>query len=609
MGNLGVKKGLGLVALLGAGLLQASCDDGSNDDKEVADSSAQVDEDEPTDEDQDPGHDEEQPPAKDAGASKDAGSGSKEDASTAKPDAGGSLDATVDTGLDASVDGSTQDGGAGDAGSDAAAPDAGSGFATLPSVLSLVGCQDVGVPSLCSTTQNEGSISANCAGVVYTGTLTKERAVTLNAPQTTNAAGATVNLSCSGKLQLVGGLTLDCKQTVSAVGETAASEKSCALKSDPQILPGVSCQELPATLSNVVVCKEGAAAEGTTINAGTCKVIQDGCVFQAECANNTVLTGAVTRTGVTFTQKLKALADAATPATGAPAFLKGAEVNHNCTGTLSNGALTGSCVAGAVRGGQPTSSCTLEAAGTAVPTCENIAPATEQLFALESCDLLKNGEGQNPGIGEPVCAFRQNSCIWDVQCGNDPLTKFSGRLAPGVKKLEWRLLTGTPCEMSFDATGKMTGKCTVPGEAACPLSSKDAVAGGTNCPALPSGTDVKSNGCGGGDPLTCRLALQHGCNYMALCGFTARFPDLVVAGKTLYQQSRPRFEFNGLADYQCAVDKATEAEIASGDRAANEWYGQCTNAVGGQCRNNYNPETGTGYRGLRLYFDVPPATP
>jgi len=56
------------------------------------------------------------------------------------------------------------------------------------------------------------------------------------------------------------------------------------------------------------------------------------------------------------------------------------------------------------------------------------------------------------------------------------------------------------------------------------------------------------------------------------------------------------------------VDQATAAEIASGDRAANEWYGQCTTPEGGMCRDNYDPVAKTGFRGLRVYFDVPEGT-
>jgi hypothetical protein len=90
---------------------------------------------------------------------------------------------------------------------------------------------------------------------------------------------------------------------------------------------------------------------------------------------------------------------------------------------------------------------------------------------------------------------------------------------------------------------------------------------------------------------------------MAVCAFTARNPDVMIAGRSSYRDERSHLDFNGVGDYQCYVDQATTEEIASGDRAANEWYGQCVNSAGGMCRNNYDPATGTGYRGLQIFFE------
>lgn len=579
MRNFGIRSRLGLAVLVG-GLMVTGCEDDetTDNDQEVNDSAVEVEKDSGT-------------PAK-----KDSAVAQDEDAATVGEDA--STNPDLDSGTPADA-GNTADA--------STTPDA-STFPQLPAVLSLSGCTSLQVPALCSVTQTNTTFTANCAGTTYSGTINADRAVTLTRPETTNADTAKVNLSCTGQLQVAGTLALDCKQTVSAAGDKPASEGTCKLVSDKTIQPGVSCLELPATITDLVVCKEGAAAGADTLTGGSCKVIQDGCAFQAECANNITLSGTVSKTGVTFTRRLKALADAATPAppsTAAPAFLKGAEVNHSCSGAIAAGKLTGSCTAGALRGGTATSVCANEGTVPAVPVCSLLAPTNEHIFVLDSCDNLKLGEGQNPGIGEPVCALRQNNCIWDIQCGNDPLTKFSGRLTPGAGKLEWRLLTGTPCELTVGKTsGAIRGKCTVPGQTACDLSNKPAVAGGPSCPVLPPNTDPRSNGCGGGDPLSCRGSVQHGCNYLGICDFTANFPDNIIAGTTSYKSARAHFEFNGLSDYKCYVDQATAAEIASGERAANEWYGQCTNSAGGMCRDNYNPTTGTGFRGLRVYWDA-----
>jgi hypothetical protein len=489
---------------------------------------------------------------------------------------------------------------------DAAAPtDSGESSAPgplqLPNALSLSGCDDLGIPALCSLKQEGGNLTANCAGALYTGTLSESRDLTLSATLPAATDGTIAKIACSGKAQANGAIGAECKRTNTPT-TGAPSEETCTLFSDPKILPDVSCLELPSELTNVSICDDGAAMGGTTIAAGTCKVVQDGCVFQAECANNVVLAGTVTDTGLRFTSKLKALADAQTPTNGnPPAFLKGAEANHTCTGTLEGTTLSGSCAAGAAgRGGMNTSVCALKGAAAALPQCEQIGPSAEELVVLESCDLLKNGEDGNAGIGEPVCAVRQRGCIWDIQCGRDAKLKFSGRLQPGEKKASWKLDTGTPCSVSFDANGKLTGACTVPGQAACELSSKPAVAGGPNCPVL--GSNFTSNGCGP-FAMDCRKFMQHGCGFVATCDFGTAATNLVIAGESSVKDMRPRIDMKGIGDYTCEVEKATDAEVMTGDRKANEWYGDCTNSAGGTCRDNYNADAGTGFRGLRVYFE------
>lgn len=504
--------------------------------------------------------------------------------SDASANADGATNPPGDDDDDDDVDGSTN----GDA----------SAYPAVPGVLSVTGCTSLGIGPLCSVTQTDDKISVNCAGKIFTGTVSKTGDLTF---ATTQAVDGGVPASCTGRIAS-GQVTATCTGT-----GTDGGAQTCNLVSDKQILPGVTCQELPAQIDNVSICT-GEGASGSTINAGSCKIIQDGCFFQAECANNLVLTGNVTRTGVTFTQRLVALADAQTSSSGTVAFTKGESVNHSCVGTLNGTDLTGTCSAGASgRGGTATSVCAIGGkAPAAVPACSNLTDTTEKLFVLDSCTELKDGFNQEPGIGQPVCIYRQNNCIWEVNCGNDPLLTFTGRLQPGATGIEWRLLTGTPCEAKFDATGKVSGSCTVPGQAACALSSTTSVPGQANvCPALPIGTQFYTHGCG---PFAteCRVALQHGCEFMAACSYGPSYPDVLVAGTASFVGGRSHLSFNGLADYQCVVDQATETEISSGDRATNEWYGQCTNSAGGQCRNNYDPVTKTGFRGLRLYFGTPP---
>jgi hypothetical protein len=473
-------------------------------------------------------------------------------------------------------------------------------FPVLPEFVSLTGCNTVQVGPLCSLEQRGPAVTANCGGRALEGTIAKNGEVTLAAEPRTTPAGATQGLSCSGHYEGEQ-LTARCTQITSAVGDTPASELTCDATSDPEVLPDVTCMELPAELDGVVLCAEGGEV-GATVQAGACKVMQDGCVFQAECANDVVITGNVSQQGVSFSRVFPALADAQTPASGgAPAFRKGDAVAHACTAAVGGGQLTGSCVAGrAGRTGTDTSVCSVSGGHTAQPVCDLLSPSAEHLFALDACGALSDGP---EGIGEPVCAYRQTNCIWELSCGSDKEHTFRGRLTPGATEIAWQLEAETPCEATFDDAGKLVGQCAVPGQASCGLASLTPEPGGAACPALPEGTAFYSRGCGGGDPLDCRVSLQHGCDFMAICAFSTRFPNLVIAGEASYVEQRGHLEFNGAADYQCHVDQATEAEISSGDRQANEWHGQCVNAVGGMCRNNWNPETRTGYRGLQLFFE------
>src|SRR5690606_10835310 len=190
-----------------------------------------------------------------------------------------------------------------------------------------------------------------------------------------------------------------------------------------------------------------------------------------------------------------------------PAFLAGAEVSHRCSASVEGTRLTGSCTAGAAgRGGTNTSVCAVTGAVEPVDTCELISPAgVEQLFVLDSCPLLEEGESPGTGIGEPICAFRQNNCIWEVHCGQGDALTYSGRLERGETMAQWTLATGTPCKLGFDDDGNPSGSCMVAGEEPCALGSKDPDPGNDDCPTLPSGTEFYSHGCGGGDPLDCRV--------------------------------------------------------------------------------------------------------
>lgn len=471
----------------------------------------------------------------------------------------------------------------------------------LPSVLSLTGCTELGVGPLCGLTQDGTRLDLDCGGWPLAGTVDEDGEIELSGAARTTEDGTSVELDCEGAFAR-GQVQLDCSRTdTSSTG--AATETSCEARSDRVVMPDVGCMELPAQIGDVVVCTEGDAMGGATVSLGACEVIQDGCVFQAMCADATFV-GSVDTQGVSFEFPVVALADAEGDE---PAFLAGETVSHACSATLEEGAFTGSCGAGrAGRRGTNTSVCSVGGTPGTVAQCAPVAADTEQMFVLDSCDILKNGESGIPGIGEPVCLFRQNNCIWEVNCGNQDLLTFSGRLQPGDTAVDWTLATGTPCEATFDAQGGMSGSCTVPGQPSCSLSSKDASPGSDACPVVPAEDGFYAYGCGARETsLDCRRTMQHGCDFLALCSFTARYPGSVIAGQVSFGDDPElgHMDFNGLNDWTCWVDEASATEIASGDRSDGEWYGQCTNPAGGMCRDNYDPETGSGFRGLQLFFD------
>lgn len=533
------------------------------------------------------------------------------DAATTTTDVDGATEESVDAAMMTTVTdggilidggGAATDGGGeatdgGGALADSSAPVDASTYPSLPLTLSLTGCADIELGPLCALEQVDGALALQCGPNAVTGTVTEDGAITLSADEFEGPNG-TASLSCTGTYR-VGQVTASCTLTsAGGMDAGAATMETCDLSTDRTILPAVECMELPSRIESVELCAESSMS---AVDGGTCTVIQDGCVFQANCENDLIITGSVSSTGISFTQVLVALADAQSADGGIPAFTAGEEVEHSCTASVENGMLVGTCEAGRLgRSGMNTSICPVTGTITEqVPVCDSLAPSDEYLFVLNSCEQLRDG-GEFPGIGVPVCAFRQTNCIWDVQCGNNPQLRFSGRVRPGATNFEWRLATGTPCEGAFDAEGNMTGMCTVPGQDACMLESIPAVPGNEYCPTLDA--DVRSRGCAGGDPLDCRASLQHQCNFMYVCQFSPRFPNLLIAGEASIENGRNHIEFNGAGDYQCYADEASEAQRMSGDRAENEWYGQCVNAAGGMCRDTYDPATGSGFRGLQLFF-------
>ena len=474
----------------------------------------------------------------------------------------------------------------------------------IPELVSLVGCRGVIPGPLCTFEQDGETVTGNCGGTDVSGTVSEENALSFSysIPATTTVGA--ISGSCSGKVAN-NAISGECSVATAALGDVPASTATCALSSETQIQGGVGCSQLPEIFEEFNICVEGAAAGQETFNEKNCKVSQDACDFQVECDSGRTITGTATGNSLRFYEDFKALADAETPTTGVPAFLQGEVALHRCDGTLDGGSFTGSCAAGrASRAGVYTSVCsTNAAAATLPPVCGPLSPSTgEMLFVLDSCDAMKNGEGSSPGIGEPICAFRQNNCAWELNCGG---LMFEGLAKPGETSLSWKLPTGADCEASFDAQGHVAGTCSVPGLFTCPLKDMPAVPGGEGCSSYPIGQTFTSRGCGNGsgDRMECRLSEQHGCNFAHICSF-ASLPSAVFMGKATQTNSGAgRVDFKGLGNYQCWAVEPTATDLSSDlFRAANEWIGDCETPTGATCFNNWDATAGTGFRGLQLFF-------
>lgn len=485
-------------------------------------------------------------------------------------------------------------------------------YPKFPGAIALTGCSNFG--PICSVTQNEGALSLQCGTRKFTGTIKENGDYSLTGTPVTSGTTTvtTTNTTCTGKLGAAG-VVGTCDNTVSPPPATGSATTTCTMAVNTNPLPGLSCLELPSAFSTF---------QFDTTDIGSCKLVQNGCNFQADC-KDAVITGTANDTGANFNYALKAKANAAAAEGGTPAFLKDAVVTHACVSTLSGDALQGTCSAGAysARGATPipaTSVYDFEAvASTPVASCSPIGPFTEELFVLDSCTALKNGAGGTPGLGEPICAFQQRGCVWKVTCTTDPAAPlvFTGKLKTGEIKVNWKLSTGIPCEAGFDANGKLAGSCTVPGQTSCELKSK-APTPAVGCAQL--GNTFTSRGCGNdsdGIPLKCRKSLQNGCDFAAICDFNAtRFPDTIFAGKASTVAGVDYMKFPGLGGRSCSVQKASAAEVADPTqcRAAGEWYGDCLTATGGGCANtfqcvkdangNYPDPLSNIRRGLRLFF-------
>jgi hypothetical protein len=460
-------------------------------------------------------------------------------------------------------------------------------------------------------TQTGSTFTANCSGVRFSGTVQPTGDLTFASSTTPQQAAIT----CTGRF--TGGQVAASCSRPADTGST-----SCNLVSQRDVLPGVACLELPQSIDTFRLSPERGSLAPVTL--GSCALIQDDCVFQAECAEDVVITGAVTATGVTFSRPITTLVrgplQGAAPAPGQPdtrppQFEAGVEFAHTCTTTLTGTAVSGTCWAGGralitdtTNPGHATQSrWPISGTPVGVPaTCAAITSVNEKLFALDSCEELRDGADGEPGIGQPVCAFRQNNCIWEVNCGNSPLLRFAGRIQPGDRRFAWKLATGTPCDAGFDASGKLDGKCTVPGAQACNLTETAAVPGvAGQCPAMPA-TGFLSRGCGGAS-VACRTTLQHGCSFMSLCAM-GPFADLVIAGRASFEGQLDRLDFNGAADRQCHATKqaSVSTSVPNGttpDQFSSEWRGDCPSpSLGAGCRGAGVEGGVRGFFGLQLFF-------
>lgn len=365
-----------------------------------------------------------------------------------------------------------------------------------------------GLRSPCHLTSQVGcSWTASCRGQVISGEATSATSFPF-----AYSRGAT-QLDCTTDL-------VDGELTGTCIGDAG----SCSLNSNQSPDPSPNCDHVLG-LSSVVAC-------GTSESA--CDVIQEGCIYQAQCEDGTIRTGSVNDADLTWDIDDRA-------STGE---------RYRCEAPIVDGVASGSC---ARRDGSGPDSCSdfrAEARLLELGSCVESLPA--QGFKLEGCGL------------DGAAFASQRGCVWEIvsQAGS------FGGLATGQGSFEFVSPAGQSCAGSV-VDGKFAGSCGS-GAGACNFTSVDTAAD-ESCFQLPR--VITTRGCGFAVPTPFDV-VQDGCNFYAY----APSREVLVGGSV----TPTGIEFPGIAaGWECRADLNAEF--------GDQLWGECTldNADGSvsQCFN------------------------
>lgn len=321
--------------------------------------------------------------------------------------------------------------------------------APLPTSLVLTDCQATRV---CQIEQQGTDWTAVCnaGATVLTGTV-QGSTVAWNAP---NGSPCTATLQ-NGQLN----------------GTCQSDSGTCPVSSTAP-LPSATCLTVPSQ-----ILSDGCGSADTR-----CDVVQNGCTWQARCADGKFFGGTATATGLRWTA-----ADRSSCRTAAN------------NGTLPAGTLTGTCT-------PPSSNKTATACNFTLqrpanlppdPVCQPLATS----FVLDGCGFDTQ---YADNAGAPICRTIQNGCLWQTNCGD---VSMGGRATDAT--YSWTTGDGKNCTGTV-VQGKLSGSCS-DGTNTCAFQQRDPQPPQA-CRTVPPSLTIDGCGVQG----SC-VTVQDGCDWQALC--------------------------------------------------------------------------------------------
>ncbi|HVW29995.1 MAG TPA: hypothetical protein VHC69_31755 [Polyangiaceae bacterium] len=266
-------------------------------------------------------------------------------------------------------------------------------------------------------------------------------------------------------------------------GTCQSDAGTCPVSSaDP--LPSATCLTVPSQ-----ILSDGCGSADTR-----CDVVQNGCTWQASCADGKVFGGTATATGLRWTA-----ADRSSCRTAAS------------NGTLPAGTLSGTCT-------PPSSNKTATACNFTLqrpadlppdPVCQPLASS----FVLDGCGF--NTQYADTA-GSPICRTTQNGCLWQTSCGD---VSMSGRATDST--YTWTTSDGKNCTGTVTA-GKLSGSCS-DGTNTCAFQQRDPQPPQA-CQTVPPSLTIDGCGVQG----SC-VTVQDGCDWQALCNGVVTYDGIATS--------------------------------------------------------------------------------